>query len=104
LTLQNVIKIYQVVQKKTFSIPTFPLIFNLIMENIFVELHILRVILWLGENAKTQPTSKWQSQGWRDQPPVCLAVHGKSLDRPIAGFSVEDHVHTNQEAIKGEKF
>ena len=60
------------------------------MENIFVELHILRVILWLGENAKTQPTSKWQSQGWRDQPPVCLAVHGKSLDRPMAGFSVED--------------
>ena len=100
LTLQNVINMYQVLPppKKSKPLAFQPSFwfFTWLWKTDFVDLlHILRVIL----RRKRSQRSQRQNGKVRDGAsitPVCLAAHGKSVGRPIAGPNMQTHQAVDQ--------
>ena len=100
LTLQNVINMYQVLPppKKSKPLAFQPSFwfFTWLWKTDFVDLlHILRVIL----RRKRGQRSQRQNGKVRDGAsitPVCLAAHGKSVGRPIAGSNMQTHQAVDQ--------
>ena len=98
LTLQNAIEMHQVLppqkKKQTFSIPTFLLIFHLIMENGFCWASSYFESHENGENAANAANGKMTKSGMAPPPRFAWLRMGnrKAVDRPIAGSTVDNHV------------